>query len=539
MINERQKKSAITLAIIFFSICVLAIITVNGGKNVYNTLTKDTFKLLVSSENKDLEPVIKDYFSKKDIDVQIDYAGTIEIMDKLNAKEEYDAIWASNSIWLYMLEDSSKIINSKSTSINPVVFGIKKSVAGNLNFINKDVYTKDILNAINSGNLKFVMTSATQTNTGASSYLGFLQTISGNPEVLTEEHLQDENLVTNITNLLNGVTRTSGSDEFLEDVLLKGDYDAAISYESSLINLNKTLEKQNKEPYYIIYPVDGVTISDSPLAYVNNGNDLKQEIFDDFQSYILSKEGQKQLENYGRRTWYGGINENASKNTFNKEWGIDTTKYISPVKYPSSKIIKEALVLYQTEFRKPTHTVFCLDYSGSMYGEGNKQLVDAMKYILTEEEASKNLVQFSEKDKIDVLTFDSRILSHFKTDKGTDTSALIRQIEAEEVQGGTNLYTPTAVALQLLSKENNDEYNTSVILMTDGEGNTGTFNEYKAYYNNLKTKIPVYAIMFGSAQRWQLEEITDLANGKVFDGRTNLLNAFKEVRGYNWWKIDI
>ena len=532
-INERQKKSAITLAIIFFSLCALAIITVNGGKTVYTNLTKDTFKLLVSSENKDLEPVIKDYFNKKDIDVQIDYAGTIEIMDKLNAGEEYDAIWASNSIWLYMLEDSSKIVNSKSTSINPVVFGIKKSVAQNLNFINKDVYTKDILNAINSGDLKFVMTSATQTNTGASSYLGFLQTLSGNPEVLTHDHLQNQELINNITNLLNGVTRTSGSDEFLEDVLLKGNYDAAISYESSLINLNKTLTKQGKEPYYIIYPIDGVTISDSPLAYVNNGNDSKQEIFDEFQSYILSKEGQKELENYGRRTWYGGINENVSNNTFNKEWGIDTSKYISPIKYPSKAIIKEALVLYQTEFRKPTHTVFCLDYSGSMYGEGNKQLVAAMKYILNEETASKNLVQFSEKDKISVITFDSRILNYYQTENGTNTEDLINKIELEEVQGGTNLYSPVIKALGLLSKENNDEYNTSVVLMTDGEGNTGTFNDYKKYYNSLNTKIPVYAIMFGSAERWQLEEITDLANGKVFDGRTNLLNAFKEVRGYN------
>ena len=70
-------------------------------------------------------------------------------MEKLNNQEYYDAVWTSNSIWLYML-DSSKVSvkNSKSTSINPVVFGIKKSKAKDLGFIDKDVYTKDILNAI-------------------------------------------------------------------------------------------------------------------------------------------------------------------------------------------------------------------------------------------------------------------------------------------------------------------------------------------------------------------------------------------------------
>ena len=31
----------------------------------------------------------------------------------------------------------------------------------------------------------------------------------------------------------------------------------------------------------------------------------------------------------------------------------------------------------------------------------------------------------------------------------------------------------------------------------------------------------------------ELTEIAELTNAKVFDGRTNLLGAFKEVRGYN------
>ena len=69
--------------------------------------------------------------------------------------------------------------------------------------------------------------------------------------------------------------------------------------------------------------------------------------------------------------------------------------------------------------------------------------------------------------------------------------------------------------------------------MTDGEGNSGSFRSYKNAYKKLNIKIPVYAIMFGSASRYQLEEITEVSNGKVFDGRNDLLSAFKEVRGYN------
>ena len=530
---SNEKKTLLFFGCLFLIFILLVKISLSGGRKVIEVLTGDTFRILVSSENKDLEPIIKDYFNKEKINVDIDYAGTIEIMDKLNNNEDYDAIWASNSIWLYMLDDSYKVTNSKSTFINPIVFGIKKSVAEKLGFTERDVYTKDLLDAIKKGDLKFVMTSATQTNTGASAYLGFLQTLSGNPEVLTHEHLENESLSSDITSLLNGVTRTSGSDEFLENVLIKGDYDAAISYESSFISLNKELESSKKEPYYIVYPVDGVTISDAPLAYVNNKNEKKEEEFLNFQKYVLSKDVQKKLEDYGRRTWYGGVNSKASKDVFNKSWGIDTSSYLSPIKYPSSSIIKEALVLYQTEFRKPTHTVFCLDYSGSMYGDGNKQLTDAMDFILDSSKASKNMVQFSKKDKISVIAFDNTILNEFSTDNGEDTSSMINEVKNQELGGSTNLFKPVIKAFDILSKENPDEYNLSVVLMTDGEGNSGYFTDYRRAYNKLKNKIPVYAIMFGSASRYQLEEITDLANGKVFDGRSDLLRAFKEVRGYN------
>ncbi|MBR3210216.1 MAG: VWA domain-containing protein [Bacilli bacterium] len=530
---ENTSKKTFLLFICFSFVVIFFIgFIIRAGKGAIDYVLSDSFKILSSTENKDIEPLITDYFKGKGIKVQIDYAGTIEIMDKLNNNENYDAIWASNSIWLYMLDNSYKIVDSKSTFINPIVFGIKKSVAEKLGFTSGEVYTRDILDAIKDDKLKFVMTSATQTNTGASAYLGFLQTLSGNPEVLTMEHLENENLVSDVTDLLNGVTRTSGSDEFLEDVLLKGNYDAAVSYESSFINLNQTLVKKGKEPYYIVYPVDGVTISDSPLAFVKNENEEKEDVFLDFQKYILSKDVQKKLEKYGRRTWYGGVSENASS-VFNKDWGIDTSKYISPIKYPSSKIIKEALVLYQTEFRKPTHTVFCLDYSGSMDGDGNTQLVNAMDYILTIEKASKNMVQFSKKDKITVIAFDNEILSKFDTSDGSDTVSMIDKIKNLDVRGSTNLYKPLANALNILNKEDINKYNLSIILMTDGEGNTGSFYDFSKVYDKVKKDIPVYAIMFGSARESQLVQIANYSNGKVFDGRNNLLSAFKEVRGYN------
>jgi len=227
----------------------------SGIKNIVLNNSGD-FKIISSTENKDLEPIIQNFARQNNIELDVEYAGTIDIMDRLNSNETYDAVWTSNSIWLYMLNNSSKVKNSKSTSINPVVFGIKKSKANELGFVGKDVYTKDILSAIKSKKLKFSMSSATQTNTGATAYLGFVSTLAGNPEILKEDDLKSDKLKNNLKELFAGVTRSSGSDEFLEEMFLKGDYEAVVTYETSLININKKLEQQGKEPLYIIYAKD-------------------------------------------------------------------------------------------------------------------------------------------------------------------------------------------------------------------------------------------------------------------------------------------
>lgn len=501
----------------------------NNGSSINTT----KFNILASSENKDLEEIILNYSKSKGYDVNIDYAGTLEIMDKINTGAKYDSILISNSIWSYMID--SKIANvkdSKATSITPVIFGIKKSKAEELGFVGKTVYTKDLIDAISTGKLKFTMANPTATNSGASAYLGLLYTLAGNPEVLTDEILNKEDVRQNLKTFFSGLERSSGSEDFLEQSFLNGNYEAVVSYESSIIKINKELESKGKETLYAIYPIDGVSICDNPFAYIDNKNDGKKKIFADIQSYLLSDEGQRLLQEKGRRTWFGGINNNVDKNIFNPNWGIDTTKYITPVKYPNATVIKQALNAYQSELRKPIHVVFCLDYSGSMYGDGIEQLRSAMNYILTDE-AAKDYIQFSEEDKIDVVLFSSQIKGIWSTDNGLETTQLLEKINENMPNGSTALYAASAKGVELLQKEDSNKYNLSVILMTDGAGNVGTWDELSGVYNSMKKEIPIYSIMFGDADSLQLEGIARLTNGKVFDGKEDLVAAFREVRGYN------
>lgn len=542
MDNQRpNSKRAAKFAYFMIVLIILLSIFEIGGKPASNvpspsitgnSIAHTNFRMIISSENEDLGELLQRFAKEKDVNLDIEYAGTLDIMEKLNSGESFDAVWASNSIWLYMLENVSTS-NSKSTSINPVVFAIRKSKAENLGFTNRDIYTSDIVDAIRNGDLTFSMPNPTQTNTGATAYLGLLSTLAGNPEVLTETNLQDENLKEELVTLFSGLERSSGSEAFLEEMFLNGSYDAVVTYEFSIININKELTAKGEEPLYVLYPIDGVSISDSPLAYINNKDDAKKEFFTELQEYILSDEGQAELASRGRRTWYGGINSNADKTVFNPNWGINTEKYIVPVKYPSTAIIKKALGMYQTEFRKPIHTVFCLDYSGSMYPDGYEQLTNAMSYILDESKASENLLQFASKDKISVIPFSGRILDEWNTDNGLETDFLINSILSLQPTGATNIYDSSIRALEILENEDSSTYNLSVVLMTDGMSNMGSYVNLARRYRERGKDIPIYSIMFGDAYEQDLTQIADLTNAKVFDGRLDLLKAFKEVRGYN------
>ena len=536
--DKKNSKLSTIIAIIVILIFLLTIAgksnsdessnTTNGVLNIFNS--NSYFKLLVSQENSDIDGIIREYAKEKNFDIEIEYAGTLDIMSKLNSGEEYDAVWVSNSIWLYMLNNS--VSTSSSINTSPVIFGITKSKAQELGFIGTNVYMQDIVNAIRDGKLKFSMSNPTTTNSGATAYLGMLQVLAGNPEVLKQEDLENERLKEDLKDLFSGLERSTGSDDFLLSSFMNGDYEAVITYEQSIIELNKRLISAGKEPLYAIYPVDGVSLNDCPFAYIDHKDENKKEIYNDLKDYLLSDNGQAILQENGRRTWYGGVNTNVDKTVFNPDWGIDTTKYITPIKYPSTAVIKKALNLYQTELRKPVHVVFCLDYSGSMAGTGTTQLVKAMKYICGEE-AANDFIQFTDKDVVDILPFASSVEKVWHSSDFNSLEEMVIELSKKTPNGGTALFDAAEEALKLVEKEDTNKYNVCVVLMTDGLSNRGSFKALETAYKRKGYTIPVYSIMFGSASETELNQIAELTNAKVFDGKEDLVKAFKEVRGYN------
>lgn len=495
-----------------------------------------TLHVISGSENKELAPVIERFEKEHKIKIDMQYKGSVDIMHQLQQTNVgYDAVWPANSMWISIGDTNHVVKLQESIMTSPVVFGIKKSVAEKLGFVGKQVSVKDILAATTSGDLKFIMTSATQSNSGASAYFGFLYALSGNPEVLQSENLDDSKLKQEMKTLLSGINRSSGSSEWLKELFLEGDYQAMVNYESVIINTNQQLVSEGKEPLYVVYPYDGLSIADSPLGFISSGNSEKEALFKEFQSYLLSDEIQKELLQYGRRTGIGGTVENPDTSVFNPEWGIDASKPISPIKTPSKEVVMKALSLYQTELRKPSYTVYCLDYSGSMAGEGEQQLKQAMETLLDKQKAEESLLQMSPEDVTVVIPFNSEVLNVWNI-TGNDSEHLAEfnnLIQTMETGGGTNIYDPCMKGLETLREVDASKYSPAIILMTDGESNNGSFSDFRNAYDDLGKDIPVFTITFGAASQSQVAEIAELTHATVFDGSKDLIAAFKKAKGYN------
>ena len=474
----------------------------SGGEHTFNYGGDVTLRILSGSENQELEGILDDFARERGVNIEMDYRGSLDIMRTLQGESiDYDAVWPASSLWLTAGDTQYRVKHTQSISITPVVFGIRQSLAEELGFVGTEVSVSDLLSAIQSGKLNFCMTSATQSNSGCSAYIGFLYALLGNPDVITSESLQTPGLSEQITQLLSGVDRSSGSSDWLKDLFLTGGYDAMVNYECLIISANQELEARGEETLYAVYPYDGLSIADSPLGYVDNGDAEKEQAFLDLQEYLLSDEVQNEIQRTGRRTGYEGVSaENAD--VFRADWGIQPDRVLSPIRMPSTEVLMECLNLYQTEFRKPSLTIYCLDYSGSMEGTGREQMVEAMSQIYT------------------------------AVGNGSELESLYTKVEAEEATGGTDIYAAATESLRQLGNYDLSQYTPAIILLTDGVSD-GSIDAFQTAYEAFGADVPVFSIMFGSADPTQLEELAELTHARVFDGREDLIGAFRSVKGYN------
>ena len=508
---------------------------------------RTTLSIVSGSENRSLEPIIQDWAADQNIDVQVTYLGSVDIARTLSQGTEtpYDAVWPAHSLWIE-LGDTARVVKHRQSILrSPVVLGLRASIADELGWSDRaDISIQDIQAAARDNAFRLSMTSATQSNSGASAYLGFLYALAGDPDILTSDHLNDPDVQDAVRDLLAQVDRSSGSSGWLKDSFVENTdrFDAMFNYEALIIEANQAFERAGQEPLTVIYPANGLAVADSPLGYVNKGDADKETAFLALQAHLLSDPVQDQLLARGRRAGLLGLSsDRADPNVWKQAWGIDLDRAIAPVPAPQSQVIQEALTLYQTELRKPSLTVWVLDVSGSMEGQPLADLKSAMRLLLDPEAAAVNLLQPSSRDVTIILPFSSRprAPTTFTGNAAQDLAKGSTAVSRLQAGGGTDLYGAIIAGLNELSVYHQNgtlfDHLPAIVAMTDGASDT---TNRTAMLNALQQSgfgldIPIHSIAFGNADAEQLRELSDATVGRMFTAGDDLAKALRSAKGYN------
>ncbi len=500
----------------------------------------DAFHITAGSEQKALEPIVQDFCRQKHRRCVIDYKGSLDIGLMLGGTEApaVDAVWPASSLWVELYDISHRVQDLKSVAQSPVILGVRMGKARELGWVGRSVTMYDVLKAVADKRLTFLMTSATQSNSGASAYLAMLASAFGQAGRLDPRALDDAAAKAKVKTLLSGVARSSGSSGWLGELYVKSaeagaPYDAMWNYEFVLKETNDALAKAGREKLYAVYPAEGSAYADAPLGFVErrdpgSGTRDRRAFFAALQAYMLSSPVQAKVAAEGRRTGLGAATPAAPE----PDWNFDPRRTVASIALPEPPVIARALSLYQETLRRPSLTALCLDFSGSMEGKGEGQLKAAMRTLLTPAEAARSLIQWTPADRIIVIPFDSEPRDVAEGDGSAASQAqLLQAVDGQSAGGGTDMYACARKAYAAMEPYAAKGYLPALVMMTDGrsEGSRG----FEADWRAQGRAVPVFGVTFGSAEKGQLDRMAEATSGRVFEGGSDLTQAFRSARGYN------
>lgn len=504
--------------------------------------------LLAGSELQDIEPFLPDIKAKTGISLKLDYTGTIDGAEAIAKGKQVDGAWFSHGKYLSLMNHKA-IIEQQPIMLSPVLMSVRQSKAQQFGWLNADGKTpkaditwQNIADKSASGELKYAMTNPASSNSGFTALMGVVAALANTADAPSEADIAKAK--PKLKAFFNGQTLTAGSSGWLADAFVKQQtpnqtnnaqpLDAMINYESVLLQLNQS--GNLKEPLILLYPKEGIITADYPLMLMNSA---KKPAYDKLVAYLKSAEFQQQLM------------EKTLRRPVNAEVKLTPNFHQDLVELPfpnAQSVIDSILSTYMNDLRTPARPTFILDTSGSMRGDGIKQLKTALN-TLTEGDGSalSKYAKFADREQVTFIPFNSvtEPANTFLIAKANDPASLQpikTYVNALKPSGGTAIYDALTEGYQKVAQDlqaNNGEkaYYHTIVLMTDGQNGSGKiYEEFAEFYNSLPPnvkQVKTFTVLFGEADEKAMQQIADLTGGKVFDGRKDdLATVFKQIRAY-------
>jgi Ca-activated chloride channel family protein len=493
-----------------------------------------TLKVLAGSELKDIEPLLPDLARATGVHLQLSYVGSLDGAQRIASGTDHSPLaWFSTTKYLELLTGGSgKIVAKQQIMLSPVVLGVKHSTAVRLGWAgNPNVTWADIAAAAKAGRLRFGMTNPAASNSGFVALVGVAEAFARSGTALDTGSIDPQPL----KDFFAGQALTAGSSGFLADSYVReqDSLDGMINYESVLLSYNAGGKLH--EPLDPIYPKDGIATADYPLLLLDR---TQRTAYDRVTAWLRQTDVQARImATTSRRPALPGVKPDSRF----------PTQLLVELPFPGSlDVINKLLDVYLNQARPPAHVIFVLDTSGSMAGDRINNLETALINLTgADTSLTGGFARFHQREEVSFVLFSSTVYqrrSFTVNDTGSsspDLAAIRSYVRTLQAGGNTAIYDAVYTAYQLAEQGQATEpdHYFSIVLMTDGENNTGRdgtafIRDYQRLPASARA-VKTFAILFGEGSPKELKQVADTTGGAVFDGRSAPLSeVFKQIRGY-------
>ncbi|MFJ4831218.1 substrate-binding domain-containing protein [Streptomyces sp. NPDC088747] len=495
-----------------------------------------TLRVLAGPELADVAPLLGRLKDDTGIELDIDYTATADLPGQPPAAGQtspYDLAWLASdrSFLLRLQEAGQRAARPESTPImrSPVVVGLTPGLADRLRarVPGGRLSWADLADAAADGTLRFGMAHPGRSDTGRAALVGVATAAAGTGSALREQDVSCDRL----RGFRSGQTLTAaGSRELIAGYVRdQGRADALIAHESELLSLNAS--GKLGEPLEIVYPEDGMVLSDFPLLLLDPG---ERSAYRTVVDWLLRDDIQRELM---RRTWRRPVSEDVTP----------SAPLRAPVgnalSFPGRLSIVERLIADYGDPARPVadQVVFLLDFSGSMRGRRMEELRAAFAGLSGADKTSTGkFARFYRGERLTVVRFSGDILQERTVTVRDDGD--LADLNSLVSEGGFGDSTAVWSALDRgyrIAADALDEAPdrpVAIVLMTDGESNSGLgYAEFLRRHAELGTgvdAVPTFPVQFGEADPAALERAASATGGRMVDaGASSLSDAFKEIRG--------
>ncbi|MEU8892506.1 VWA domain-containing protein [Streptomyces sp. NPDC048442] len=498
-----------------------------------------TLRVLASSELSDMAPVLEQARKDTGVEVRTTWAGTLDAVEQVasgKADGAYDAVWLSSNDYLRLRpEAAGKLTSETSVMTSPVAIGVRTAELGRLGWTADGVTWPDVHKAVAAGKLTYGMTDPVRSNSGFAALVSVASGLSKAQGALTDADIQK--VTPRLKEFFVGQELTSGSSGWLANAYTRRSrVDALINYESVLLTMNR----DRRTALTVIRPRDGVVTADYPFSLLASASQRAKEDGTKLTGYLRRPNVQKTLAAQTLRRPVVGVPPAPGGPGTSGASGASGASARRELPFPGSRSVADGLLAsYENVLRRPSRTVYVLDTSGSMAGERLQQLKDALGR-LTGTADSPVGQRFRDREEVTLMPFGTEVRGVVRhtvdpARPGAALDAIRTDTAGLEPYGGTAIYSSLREAYERLGPPG--AAFTSIVLMTDGENTEGdSVGDFDAFYAALpadRRGTPVFPVLFGDANRQELDHIASLTGGQLFDAKQGSLDrAFEEIRGY-------